>query len=105
MNNMIVFPIFAIICLTFAMQLFDIAESTSEKALGFTQEMNNAVDCATRGVDMKKCSPELFDYDFEKEMENTIDANVEFAQKIKEKTNTTGEIKIIYDNEEIKIKE
>ncbi|MFW6014000.1 MAG: hypothetical protein ACOCZ6_01985 [Nanoarchaeota archaeon] len=105
MNNMIVFPIFAVICLTFAMQLLDIAESTSEKALGFTEEMNNAVDCATRGVDMRECSPGLYDYEFEEEMEKTLDTNLEFAEKIKEKTNSTEEIRIIIDGEEFIIEE
>lgn len=90
------------------MQLLEIAESSSEKALGFTEEMNKAVDCAARGVDMKECSPALFDYDFEKDMEKTLDANVEFMEEIREKTNATNntaEVKIRTEGEEIIIEE
>lgn len=91
-KQIIIYPMFAVLFLGFATQLMDIAESTSEKTLDFTYDMQQAVDCATRGVDMRECSPGIYSHDFDKEIKQTVDANKEFLEKIRnaaEKSNLT----------------
>lgn len=75
---------FAVLFLSFATQLMGIAESTSQKSLDFTKDMEKAVDCATKGVDIRECSPGIYEHEFEDDIEKTIEANEEFIDNIKE---------------------
>ncbi|MFW5991059.1 MAG: hypothetical protein ACOCQX_02410 [Candidatus Nanoarchaeia archaeon] len=81
-KEIFMYPALAILFLGFASQLMEIAESTSEKSVDFAYDMQNAVDCATKGVDMNECSPGLYEYEFDREMEDTIEANQQFIENI-----------------------
>ena len=85
LREVLVLSVFGILLLGFATQLMDVAASTSEKTLDFTYDMQEAVDCATKGVDMRECSPNLYKHDFEGEIEKTIEINREFIDDIKAK--------------------
>ena len=63
-RELLVLPIIALIILSFTTQLAAVAESTSEKTFAFAQEMDNAMDCAVRGIPISICSPSLMDYNF-----------------------------------------
>ncbi len=73
MKELLIVPVFMLIILGFATQLTEIAESSSEKALDFAQDMNNAMDCAKTGRLISECSPTLFETDFDSEMNKTVD--------------------------------
>jgi hypothetical protein len=55
---------FAIFMLSFTIALGKIAESAANKALVFSEDMNNAVDCAVRAIPIEQCSPNLIGYNF-----------------------------------------
>jgi hypothetical protein len=82
MKELIIYPAFAILFLGFAMQMVDIAESSSQKTIDFADDMNNAIDCATKGIDLSVCSPDLMNHDFSPEINKTINANKEIINKI-----------------------
>lgn len=82
-REIVIYPLFALMFMGFALQLIDIAESTSDKALAFSYDMENAVDCATRAVDLKECSPGLYDHNFRQEIDKTIKLNTEMLDQIK----------------------
>ena len=63
---------FALLLLTFAIELESIAHDTAEKALNYAEDMNYAMDCAVRGIPIKECSPELMNIDFRHEINRTI---------------------------------
>jgi hypothetical protein len=66
-----------------ATQMQDIAQSTADKAIDFSDDMNNAMECATKGVPLRVCSPQLLEYQFDEEQEqfqealNTIGAEAQ----------------------------
>ncbi|MBD3203339.1 hypothetical protein GF327_03535 [Candidatus Woesearchaeota archaeon] len=74
MKTALIFTASAIFILVFTLELAHIAEGTANKALEFSSGINSAVDCAFRGIDLETCSPELFNYGFEPDTENTITA-------------------------------
>lgn len=57
--------------LTTLTQLEDIAQHTSDKAVKYSDDMNNAVDCAFQAQPLDKCSPDLFSTDFKQETAET----------------------------------
>lgn len=75
MKFLIILPVAITIILAFVVQLSDIAISTSDKALNYANEMDNAVDCAFRGIPIEKCSPNLNSVNFEPELKEIIDFN------------------------------
>jgi hypothetical protein len=90
MKELIIYPAFAVMFLGFAMQMVDIAESTTQKTVAFADDMNNAIDCATKGIDLSICSPNLMNHDFSPEINQTISANKKIINKMQnfEATNT-----------------
>ena len=52
-------PIVGLLLVGFMLELTTIAENASDKVLNYADDMNNALDCAFRSVDIYKCSPEL----------------------------------------------
>jgi len=84
MKELLIYPIFAVVFLGFAMQLIDIAESTTTKTIDYAEDMSRAVDCAVRGIDLSVCSPNLMDHDFEPEINRTIKTNKEIISKMQE---------------------
>lgn len=63
-------PITMALILGAATQLQEIAESSADKAIEFSDDMNSAMDCATKGIPIRVCSPELLEYDFDDEKES-----------------------------------
>ena len=62
-------PIIMTLVLGAVTQLEQIAQSSADKAVAFSDDMNSAMDCATKGIPIKECSPELLNHDFEQERE------------------------------------
>lgn len=52
-----------IIIMGLTVELATIAEETSEKTLDFSNEMNDAIDCAIQGLPIQECSPSLMEDD------------------------------------------
>ena len=50
------------------MNLMDIAQTTADTTLTFATDMNLALDCATRGVSIFECSPNLDPEPFVKQL-------------------------------------
>ncbi len=82
MKQLLIAPVFVVMFLGFATQLVDIAESSSAKTLDYTKDMNDAIDCAVRGIDLSVCSPNLMNYDFEEEIDKTIKVNEEIIETL-----------------------
>lgn len=87
----ITLPIFMALIVGSATHLESVAEDTSAKALAFTDDMNDAMDCATRGIPISACSPNLTNHDFSEEQEEFL----AILDEMKETFNNT----IIVDNE------
>lgn len=49
------------------MQFYVLAETSGEKATGFAHDMNSAMDCAVRGVDITVCAPNITNISFDDE--------------------------------------
>ncbi|MFP4111564.1 MAG: hypothetical protein ACLFPQ_05410 [Candidatus Woesearchaeota archaeon] len=70
-KEIITIPIVMSLVLGLAMQLIEIAESTSEKVVRYAEDMNSAIDCAFRGIDISYCAPNLAGTDFKGELNET----------------------------------
>ena len=75
MKELLVVPVFFMLFIGVSMQLVTIAQSTSQKAIGFADDMNKAMDCAVRGIDLKICSPNLFNTSFDNEINSSLEIN------------------------------
>ena len=71
MKELITASIVVSIIIGLTMQLVDIADSTSKKVVKYADDMNNAIDCAFKGVDIYVCSPDLSSTDFRPELNQT----------------------------------
>ncbi len=49
-------------------QITDLAEASSEKAVKYSEDMTNAIDCAYQARPLTECSPDLFSSDFKAEV-------------------------------------
>lgn len=70
---LVILPVFFTLIIGVAVELQSIAEDTSDKALAFASDMNSAMPCATQGIPLEQCSPELFSYDFTSEQERFLE--------------------------------
>jgi len=82
MRALLTVPIFFTLIFGFSMQLVDIAETTSTKAINFAEDMNKAMDCAILGKNLSLCSPDLMGYDFTPEAQRTIDVLETFQKDV-----------------------
>jgi len=64
--------------------LYDIATETSDKTIIFADDMRNAIDCATRGISIYECSPNLGQEQFQEELEDTRELMNKTIEEIKE---------------------
>jgi len=80
MKALLITPIVGLMILGFIPQLLTIAESSQEKAIVFADDMNAAIDCATRGVALEECSPNLMNHDFSPEMTETVELAEQIAK-------------------------
>ena len=81
MKELLLAPLAILIVFGFVTQLGDIAMSSSEKALNYADNANNALDCAFKGIPIEVCSPELMDTNFEPETREYIDFNKKMMEK------------------------
>lgn len=96
MKEIIIVPFLGLMILAFVPQLVAIAESSQEKAVLFADDMNAAIDCATRGVALEVCSPNLMEHDFTPE----IDAVLEIVEEVPSEATEAQNITIILDGTE-----
>lgn len=93
MKALLFVPVAITIILAFVVQLSDIAISTSDKVLNYADDMDNAVDCAFRGIPILECSPDLNSVDFEPEIKEMINfrkiLEEEYGLRIEELRNLT----------------
>ncbi len=80
MKELILIPVIGIMILSFVPELLTIAESSQLKAVNLADDMNNAIDCATRGVALEECSPNLMSYNFTPELDRTVGLNKEVLE-------------------------
>ncbi|RME53458.1 hypothetical protein D6783_01975 [Candidatus Woesearchaeota archaeon] len=81
MEKFIVLPIAIVLITGLALQLNDIAQRTSQKTIRFATDVDNAMDCALFGVDIKECSPDLVKNsgEFERELRDFREVMQEHA--------------------------
>jgi len=77
-------PIVGLMVFGIVPDLLDIAQSSQEKAVVFADDMNNAIDCATRGIPIEVCSPQLMSHNFDTEINQTIEINREILEMMEE---------------------
>jgi hypothetical protein len=82
MDSMITIPVVGVMMLGFMASLVEIAESTEDKAIAFADDMNNAMDCATRGIPIEVCSPNIMNHDFDVESDRLLEAVKEIESNI-----------------------
>ena len=75
MRELIILPVIGLALLGFVPELVAIASSSQDKAIDFADDMNAAIDCATRGIPLEICSPGLMSHDFQPEFESVSDIN------------------------------
>jgi hypothetical protein len=80
MRELITIPIVMSLILGVTLQLVEIAESSSQKAVKYAEDMNNAIDCAFKGIDISVCSPDLASTSFKEDLIETK----EVVDKLKE---------------------
>ena len=72
MKALLIAPAIALLIISAAMQLSDIAERTSSKAISFADDMDSAMRCTMHGKTLEECAPQLLGYDFEPEAKETM---------------------------------
>lgn len=65
---LVMIPIVAGMIATLAQELVVQAEEVSEKTIDYADQMNNALDCAFKGIPITVCSPDLVDVDFDQDL-------------------------------------
>jgi len=101
MNAFYIMPIVGLMILGFLPQLVTIAESSSDKAIEFADDMNSAIDCATTARPLEECSPELYEHDFTEEIDETLKLTEEI---IALSADYASEIEVIEEEDIIIIK-
>ncbi len=71
MENILLVPIAASVILSLFIPLVEVAQDASEKVLRYSEDMNNALDCAFAGVNIGYCAPNLVKTDFSDELNKT----------------------------------
>ena len=82
MKELILMPIIFSIIFGIAFELVEIAESSSEKIVGFAESMDNALECAFAGVSIELCSPELSRTNFDSEIQALNETNEKIIEVI-----------------------
>jgi hypothetical protein len=72
MQKLLVVPMIGVLLLSVALQLYEVAESSSEKVINYAEDMNKAMDCAMIGRPIRECSPDLMKTEFKSDINQTI---------------------------------
>ncbi len=84
MKYLAILPMAILLVLATATELHDIAESSRDKAVSFAYDMDDAIDCATVGVDLNQCSPGLYNHDFSEEHDSLVDISARIVKIVEE---------------------
>lgn len=76
--------VFAVLLTSLFANLYSVARETSDKTVVFADDMKNAVDCATRGISIYYCSPNLDSEQFLDDMNKTRQYFNETAESLKQ---------------------
>ena len=73
MADNIIVPTILVLSLTLGTlsQLTELAETSSAKAVQYSEDMTNAIDCAYTARPLSECSPNLFSTDFKEDVAQT----------------------------------
>ncbi len=96
MKEILIYPVVAIMILGFVPQLLTVAESSQAKAISFADDMNNAIDCATRGIALEICSPDLMNHDFTPELNQTVRISQDMLSHLENQDFNATNVTIIY---------
>ncbi|MFP4656776.1 MAG: hypothetical protein ACLFNK_04325 [Candidatus Woesearchaeota archaeon] len=94
MKELALIPIVFSLIVGMSIELIDIAEDSSEKALRYTEAMEKGIDCAFRGELILECSPELASIKFDEDM-NRFDKTLDDIRE--ELKNVSDELNISTD--------
>ncbi len=73
MKEILILPIIIPLIVGVTLEIAEIAESTSDKVIRYTESMEEGVECAFTGRTLMECSPELFQADFEDDLRDIGD--------------------------------
>ena len=71
-KEIVLVPAVGLLLIGVALELEQIAQSSAGKAVSFAEDMDKAMDCATAGIPVRVCSPELFKDRFKEDINSTI---------------------------------
>ncbi|MFP4117850.1 MAG: hypothetical protein ACLFTR_02910 [Candidatus Woesearchaeota archaeon] len=94
MKELALIPIVFSLIVGMSIELIDIAEDSSEKALRYTEAMEKGIDCAFRGELILECSPELASIKFDEDV-NRFDKTLDDIRE--ELKNVSDELNISTD--------
>ena len=80
MKQILLIPVIMVMFFSFASQLMDLAQASSDKAIDFSEDMANAIDCAAEARPLEECSPGIMGHDFSIEMKEAQKLNNEIAE-------------------------
>ncbi|MFW6231307.1 MAG: hypothetical protein ACOC32_04785 [Nanoarchaeota archaeon] len=80
MKEIIIAPLVLSVIIGLAFELVETAESASDKVLAYTQDMENALDCAFAGVPIEVCSPGLAQTSFKEDLQELNRTNQELIE-------------------------
>jgi len=105
-STLVTLPLIMVVIVGFATQLEDLALDSSEKALRFADDINEAMECATKGLPITWCSPNVTSYDFSPETEEFSAILDEMQEELspliadlETELDAMNASEIIYDNE------
>ena len=78
-------PLIAGVITSLASELVAQAEDVSNKTIDYTQQMNDALDCAFKGIPIRVCSPDLANVDFDEDIKDFNNA----LEKVQKEMNMT----------------
>jgi hypothetical protein len=84
MKYLLIAPVVGMMMLGFIPELLSVAEDTQTKAIDYADDMNSAIDCATRALPLELCSPDLSSYDFTPEINRTVALDKRMLEVLKE---------------------
>ncbi len=77
-------PIFAAMLIGISNDLVDLSDKVSTKTIDYTQQMADAMPCALEGIDLKQCSPELYETNFDEETDEFKELNSQIIDDMQE---------------------
>lgn len=93
MGSSAIIPALLVLSLTLGTltQLENLAQTSADKAIKYSTDMNNAIDCAYTARPLTDCSPDLFSTSFKDEIDQSqnILSQIEAQQDIPQQAKNT----------------